>query len=54
MIEELGAGWERDEPSPEEIAVVERAAATLSGLDAALATELRALIQPGDLGDATR
>jgi len=51
MIEELGAGWERSVPSPQEIDLIERAAATLSALDPALATELRTLIQPRDLGD---
>jgi ATP-dependent protease Clp ATPase subunit len=46
LVEELGAGWERSEPSPQEIEVIERSAATLSTLDPALAAELRRLIQP--------
>jgi ribosomal protein L37AE/L43A len=51
MIEELGTDSERTVPAPEEIAVIERAATAVSAVDPELATELRALIQPGDLGD---
>jgi hypothetical protein len=54
MVEELGAGWERSQASPQEIEVIERAAAALSTLDPALASELRTLIQPRDLGDPAR
>ena len=51
MVEELGAAWERSEPSRQEVEVIEHAAAALSTLDPALADELRTLIQPRDLDD---
>jgi hypothetical protein len=54
MVAELGAEWQRSDPSLQEIEVIERAAAALSNVDPALATELRALIQPRDADDPAK
>ncbi len=54
MIEELGSDRERTEPLSERAHIIERAAAALSAIDPALATELRALARSDGHADPGR